>query len=131
MRANLACLAAIAVLLAACGSGGVTPGAEHLGTSAIETPSEPQGTPPPAETWPGPTAEAPSRMPTTAPAATAAPPVAPTPRVTPEPTLPPVTPPWTLDGSIALDDPTPTPRIGAATHKQRPPRERRRPPRER
>ena len=29
MRANLACLAAIAVLLAACGAGGVTPGAEQ------------------------------------------------------------------------------------------------------
>ena len=105
MRANLACLSAIAVLLAACGSGGVTPGAERLGTSAIETPSEPQGTPPAAETWPGPTAEAPSGMPTTAPGATTAPSVAPTPRVTPEPTLPPVTLPWTLDGSIALDDP--------------------------
>jgi len=96
MRANLACLSAIAVLLAACGSGGVTPGAERLGTPAIETPSEPQETPLPAETWPDPTAEAPSRMPTTAPGATTAPSVAPT---------PPVAPPWTLDGSIALDGP--------------------------
>ena len=104
MRANLAGLSVIAVLLAACGSGGVTPDPDRLGTSAIETPAEAQATAPPAETWPGPTADAPSRMPTTAPAATAAPPIAPTPRVTPEPTLPPVTPPWTLDGSIALDD---------------------------
>ena len=105
MRANLACVAAIAVLLAACGAGGVTPGAEHLGTPAIATPSDPLWTPPAAETWPGPTVEAPSGMPTTAPAATAAPSVAPTPRVTPEPTLPPVTLPWTLDGNITLDDP--------------------------
>ncbi len=107
MRASLASLAAVAVLLAACGAGGVTPGAERLGTPAIETPSDPQGTPLAAETWPGPTAEAPSGMPTTAPVATTAPSVAPTPQVTPEPTLPPVTPPWVFDGSIALDDPDP------------------------
>jgi hypothetical protein len=104
MRARLACVAAIAVLLAACGTSGVTPGAEHLATSAIETPSEAQGTPHAAETWPGPTAEVPSRMPTTAPGATSAPSVAPTPRVTPEPTLPPVTPRWVYEG-IALNDP--------------------------
>ena len=105
MRANLACLSAIAVLLAACGSGGVTPGAERLGTPAIETPRNRRGPRP----LPRPGRVRPPRlrrrMPTTAPAATTAPSVAPTPRVTPEPTLPPVTPPWTLDGSIAPDDP--------------------------
>ncbi len=105
MRARVAGVGAMVVLLAACGASGVTPGAAQLGTPAIETPSEPQGTPLPAETWPGPTAEGPSRMPTTAPAATTAPSVAPTPQVTPEPTLPPVTLPWAFDGSIALDDP--------------------------